>query len=171
MYFLSGSLDIFFSFIMDWSSLITLWLGTVFFLFLVLTVHLSPWMSGFIIFIMIGVCPLGFLQFFPSKNFSWYFLRLQILSYVRPFKLLYRFAGHPSAWVDQRCYVGWVDGWGIGLERKHSKLGRGWAGQPGRSNQRREGCDCKTRAASSFIPESWQALWGKNKTRRKWRRC
>lgn len=31
MYFLSGSLDIYFSFIMDWSSLITLWLGTVFF--------------------------------------------------------------------------------------------------------------------------------------------
>ena len=26
-------------------------------------------------------------------------------------------------------------------------------------------------AASSFIPESWRALWGKNKTRRKWRRC
>ena len=39
----------------------------------------------------------------------------------------------------RQCYVGWVHGWGIGLERKHSKLGRGQTGQPGRLNQRREG--------------------------------
>ena len=37
------------------------------------------------------------------------------------------------------CYVGWVHSWGTGLERKHSKLGRGQKRQPGRLNQCREG--------------------------------
>ena len=82
------------------------------------------------------------------------------------------FAGRSLVWVDRdnATWAGWTAG----------RLG--WRGNiVNWEEDRRDSLDAwtsagkvdnyKTWAASSFIPESSWALWGKNKTRRKWRRC
>ena len=61
----------------------------------------------------------------------------------KSYKLESRFLGEGGPLFSlsrpRQCYLVWVDSWGIGLERRHSKLERGWTGQSGCLNQHREG--------------------------------